>query len=329
MKVDTRPFPGINMVEGHRDTGQRSARHRLDFSFDVNMAGPLRRRDDEKGASPRDRPRKGEKKYITKEQVRHVRYQRPISTHLLKKYEYQYQQRRQYKSEDEEYEHRTGKSLKKREDSHDHWHCPFFKHYWNSSMRRLPTVNNCPECGPQKYDPRKVSVFQRIGPMPPQDKRAKPSCEENFEGGEGKYHQPRWCPDELSRSQKHGVQWLHNLEEVEPQYHEMLRKARPDLVVKVHCTQEKELRPRKKEWHPKPTKADGTALAGTNMVFVLPPEFYAPDRKELPVAQLDFGPRLVIFEKPWEKNYRHLKARVISTVIRLTRCWSTLVQWLI
>jgi hypothetical protein len=26
------------------------------------------------------------------------------------------------------------------------------------------------------------------------------------------------------------------------------------------------------------------------MVFVVPLEFYAPDRKELPVAQLDFGP---------------------------------------
>jgi hypothetical protein len=41
MKVDTRPFPGVNMVEGHRDTGERSARRRLDFSFDVNMAGSL------------------------------------------------------------------------------------------------------------------------------------------------------------------------------------------------------------------------------------------------------------------------------------------------
>jgi hypothetical protein len=40
------------------------------------------------------------------------------------------------------------------------------------------------------------------------------------------------------------------------------------------------------------------------MVFVLPLEFYAPDCKELPVAQLDFGPRPVIFEK----NYKHLKA---------------------
>jgi hypothetical protein len=92
------------------------------------------------------------------------------------------------------------------------------------------------------------------------------------------------------------------------QYLEMLRKARPDLAVMVHCTLEKESRPWKKEWCPKPTKADGTASAGTNMVFVLPLEFYAPDRKELLVAQLDFGPRPVIFEKPEERNYKHLKA---------------------
>jgi hypothetical protein len=88
MKVDTRPFLGINMAEGHRDTGERSAQCRLDFSFDVNMAGSLRRHDEEKGASPRDQPRKGEKKYITKEQVKHMQYQRSLSAHLLKKYEY-------------------------------------------------------------------------------------------------------------------------------------------------------------------------------------------------------------------------------------------------
>jgi hypothetical protein len=88
MKVDTQPFSGVDMVEGHRDTGERSARCRLDFSFNLNMAGPLRRRDEEMGASPCDRPRKGKKKYIIEEQVRHMRYQRPLSTHLLKKYEY-------------------------------------------------------------------------------------------------------------------------------------------------------------------------------------------------------------------------------------------------
>jgi hypothetical protein len=125
MKVDTRSFPGINMVEGHRDAGERSTRRRLDLSFDVNMAGLLRCRDRKEGASLCDRLRKGEREYITKEQVRHVRYQWPPSVHLLKKYEYQYRQRCQYESEDEEYECHTGKSLKRREDSHDHWHCPF------------------------------------------------------------------------------------------------------------------------------------------------------------------------------------------------------------
>jgi hypothetical protein len=159
MKVDTQPFRGVNIVEGHRDTGEQSARRRLDFAFDVNMAGSLWRRDEEKWASSRDRPWKGRKKYITEEQVR------------------------QYESEDEEYEHRTRKSLKKHEDSRDHWHCPFFKHCWNFSISRLSTVNNCPECWPRKHDPRKVLVFQHIGPMPRQDKRAKTSHKESFEGG--------------------------------------------------------------------------------------------------------------------------------------------------
>jgi hypothetical protein len=54
MKVDTRLFPGVNMVEGHMDAGEWSARHRLDLTFDINMVGPLRRRDEE-GASPRNR----------------------------------------------------------------------------------------------------------------------------------------------------------------------------------------------------------------------------------------------------------------------------------
>jgi hypothetical protein len=51
------------------------------------------------------------------------------------------------------------------------------------------------------------------------------------------------------------------------------------------------------------------------MVFVLSPEFYAPDRKELPVAQLDCGPQPVIFEKPREKNYKHLKAMYLKGYI--------------
>jgi hypothetical protein len=152
MKVDIRPFPGVNMVEGHRDAGEWSARRHLDFTLDVNMAVPQRLCDKEEGFSPRDRPQKGEREYITEEQVRHMRYQWPLSAHLLKKYEYQYRQRRQYESQDEEYERRTGKSLKRREDSRDHLHCPFFMYCWNFGMSRLRTINNCPECGPQKHD---------------------------------------------------------------------------------------------------------------------------------------------------------------------------------
>jgi hypothetical protein len=182
-------------------------------------------------------------------------------------------------------------------------------------MRRLPTINNCPECGPQKHDARGVLVFQCIGSMPPQDKQARPSRKENFEEEKDKYHQPRWCPDRLSRSQKRRVQRLRNLEEAEAQYLEMLWKACPDLAVKVHCTQKKESHPQKKEWCPKPTKVDGIASAETNMVFVLPPELYAPDHKELLVAQFDFGPWPVIFEKPWEKNCKHLKALYLKGYI--------------
>jgi hypothetical protein len=67
MKVDTRPFPGINIVEGHSDAGERSVGCRLDFSFDGNMVGQLRHRKKKEGASPRDRPRKDEREYITEE----------------------------------------------------------------------------------------------------------------------------------------------------------------------------------------------------------------------------------------------------------------------
>ena len=51
------------------------------------------------------------------------------------------------------------------------------------------------------------------------------------------------------------------------------------------------------------------------MVFVLPLEFRAPGNEELPVAQMDCGPRPVIFEKPRDKNYKHLKALYIRGYI--------------
>jgi hypothetical protein len=120
----------------------------------------------------------------------------------------------------------------------------------------------------------------------------------DFEEEEDKYHWPRWCPDGLNHSQKRRVQWLHSLEEAEAKYLETLRKARPDLVDKVHYTQKRDSRPPKKEWCPKPTRADTKTSADAHMVFVLLAEFHAQGCEGLPVAQLDLGPRPVIFEKP-------------------------------
>jgi hypothetical protein len=51
------------------------------------------------------------------------------------------------------------------------------------------------------------------------------------------------------------------------------------------------------------------------MVFVLPAEFHAQGCEELPVAQLDLGPRPVIFEKPQGKNYKQLKALYLKGYI--------------
>jgi hypothetical protein len=105
------------------------------------------------------------------------------------------------------------------------------------------------------------------------------------------------------------------LEEAEAKYIETLRKARPDLAEQVHYEQEKKPRASRKEWRPKPTKADKKVSADTHMVFVLPAEFHAQAYEEPSVAQLDLGPRPVIFEKPQAKNYKHLKALYLKGYI--------------
>jgi hypothetical protein len=94
-----------------------------------------------------------------------------------------------------------------------------------------------------------------------------------------------------------------------------LRKARPDLAEHVKHVQEKESRPSRKEWRPKSARADKKVSADTHMVFVLPAEFHARVHEESSVAQLDLGPRPVIFEKPQAKNYRHLKALYLKGYI--------------
>ncbi|PUZ69823.1 hypothetical protein GQ55_2G145500 [Panicum hallii var. hallii] len=291
MKVDTQPFPNVNMVEGY----DRSTCRQLDFTLGINMAGHTSRQQSRRQeADSCDRPQKEERDYITEEQVRHVRNQRPVSSHLLRKYQYQYQQRLQHETEEEEYERRTGKRLRRREDTRGHWNCPFFMYCWDSGMKRLPTLEDCPECNSQKKDTRSASVFQCLGPGHSRREQVE-TPRTDPEDEEDRCHRPRWCPDGLNRSQKRRVQRLRSLEEAEAQYLKTLRKARPDLA-------------EKKVWQPKKSKADMNTSADAHMVFVLPAEFHAPGREEVPVAQLDLGPRPVIFEKPREKNYRHLKA---------------------
>src|SRR6185437_11013841 len=132
---------------------------------------------------------------------------------------------------------------------------------------------------------------------------------------EDKYHHPRWCPDELSRSQKRRVQRLRNLEEVEAKYLDVLRKARPDLAEQVRRPKRVEKRPPRMEWRPKQPRADDKPSADVNMVFVLPSEFRAPQPEELAIAQLDLGPQPIIFEKPKEKSYKHLKGLYLKGFI--------------
>ncbi|KAK1663787.1 hypothetical protein QYE76_051946 [Lolium multiflorum] len=294
MRVDTQPFPEVNMVDLSQCIGCEPG-----FSFGINMAGLADRHDedkpessrsrgkDKKEADPRDRPQHDDRRYLTEEEVISVRYQRPLSAHLLNKYEQQYDRRRRYDVDDDRY---------RRSDAD------------NRKYRRYE--------GEEKGT-NEVSVFKRLGPLPPQNKRAESSQDEDLEESEeeDRYHRPRWCPDGLSHSQKRRVQRLRNLEEAEAQYLYTLRKARPDLAVKIQQTLETEARPPKKVWRPKQKKADAGTSADTNMVFVLPSEFCAPKDEEVSVAQFDCGPRPVIFEKPRERSYRHLKALYLKGYI--------------
>ncbi|KAK1626763.1 hypothetical protein QYE76_001078 [Lolium multiflorum] len=184
MKVDTHPFPTVNMVEYTYQGGCQP-----DFSCNINMVGPGHHsgKDGDEGscshskdteeAAPRDRLRQDGKRYVTEGEVKNIRYQRPLSDHLLNKYVSQYDQRRRYNDDDEEdrlarddrrrrrhdrdeeeHERRAKEKLGERVDEDRHWDCPFFRHCWDSGMSRLPTIGNCPECK-QKKETANVSVF--------------------------------------------------------------------------------------------------------------------------------------------------------------------------
>ncbi|KAK1618868.1 hypothetical protein QYE76_024385 [Lolium multiflorum] len=324
MKVDTQPFPAVNMVEVIYPEGCQPGP-----TFSINMVGPGNHsgKDGDEGscshskdteeAAPRDRLHHDGKRYVTEGEVKNIRYQRPLSDHLLNKYVSQYDQRRRSNYDDEgdrlarearrhrrqdrdveEHERRAADGPREQDDNARHWDCPFFRHCWDSGMSRLPTIGNCPECNKKKKEAANVSVFERLGPLPPPSKRAE---------------SPRWADledseDEGLEEEEDRVQRLRGLEEAERLYLHTLRKARPDLAAKVQRALNEEGRPRRMEWRPKQRRADDETSAGTNMVFILPSEFSAPGLDETSVAQLDCGPRPVIFEKPQDKSYRHLKA---------------------
>ncbi|KAK1649771.1 hypothetical protein QYE76_067576 [Lolium multiflorum] len=146
MKVDTHPFPAVNMVEFTHLGGCQP-----DFSANINMVelghpsekggdeGSCSHSKDTEEAAPCDRLRQDGKRYVTEGEVKNIRYQRPLSDHLLNKYV--------------------------------------------SRNGGLP-IGNCPECNQKKKEAANVSVFERLGPLPPQNRRAETPRLEDLEDSE-------------------------------------------------------------------------------------------------------------------------------------------------
>ena len=87
MKVHTKPFPEVNVME-LSDFGSEGQ----DLAFQINMVGPMRRHDKQRreaasGKWPQDE-HKLEQQHVTKEQVHHICNQLPASNRLLEKYQY-------------------------------------------------------------------------------------------------------------------------------------------------------------------------------------------------------------------------------------------------
>ncbi|KAK1619134.1 hypothetical protein QYE76_024651 [Lolium multiflorum] len=112
-------------------------------------------------------------------------------------------------------------------------------------MSRLPTIGNCPECKQKKKDAANVSVFKRLGPLPPRNKHAESSRVEDLE----------------------------ELEDDDEEEDSIIGQGGAPMGSAF-------------------PKAKGSATT----------------IRRSTVAQLDCGPRPVIFEKPRERSYRHLKA---------------------
>ncbi|KAK1663849.1 hypothetical protein QYE76_052008 [Lolium multiflorum] len=72
---------------------------------------------DKEEAVPRDRPQDDDRRYLTEEEVRSIRYQRPLSVHLLNKYEQQYDRRRRYDEDDERHRRSDAENRRYRQNS--------------------------------------------------------------------------------------------------------------------------------------------------------------------------------------------------------------------
>ncbi|KAK1653499.1 hypothetical protein QYE76_071304 [Lolium multiflorum] len=253
---------------------------------------------DKEEAVPCDRPQDDDRRYLIEEEVRSTRYERPLSAHLLNKCEQQYDRRRHYDEDGERY---------RRSDAVGR-----YRQYDRNNDGNEPIANNreSPECKQQRKRTNVDSVFERLGPLPPINKRAESSQEEDFEesdGEEDRYHRPRWCPDGLSHSQKRRVQRLRNLEEAEAQYLYTLRRARPDLAVKIQQTLEVKARPPKKVWRPKQARADAQASADADV----------ETSAEMPGLDRSIIEHRLPLKKgfwPFQQRARQMKAEVLEEV---------------
>jgi hypothetical protein len=235
---------------------------------------------------------------------------------------YQWQQHRERHSQEERIQR-----------DEDHQRCPFFIFCWNEELR-LPSADNYPECNGPREEHRsskrqyldghgrqligrdrceekcvpihdqlgcRVNIHDRLEDMAndrvPDEEPLNREIEHQRTYRYDSKMYTQWCPGGLTKFQKRRVQRL---------CHRELEKER---------TQEKK-QVRSQVWCVK-QKADETApSASINMVFILPMEFKAPtddeEAEEQAMAQQTVDPMPATFDKPEEKEHRHLRPLYIK-----------------
>ena len=143
-------------------------------------------------------------------------------------------------------------------------------------------------------------------------------------------HLLRWCPDGLSRSQKRRVHRLRSLEQAKKNYLRLLKQVNsgPAAIPPPRRTCNmvwRRVQPATNISASADPAAGGIGApsgkrradssADINMVFFLPEEFRSPQPSQEIVAQLNLGPAAIVFEKPIDKKYRHLKPMYLKGYI--------------